>query len=36
MVPFINKTDCHDIAEIMFMVALNTINQTPYKEELKH
>jgi len=23
-----NKTDCHDIAEILLKVALNTINQT--------
>jgi hypothetical protein len=23
----INKTDCHDIAEILLKVALNTINQ---------
>ena len=27
-VSFINKTDCHDIAEILLKVALNTIKQT--------
>ena len=25
-----NKTDCHDITEILLKVALNTINQTNY------
>ena len=25
-----NKTDCHDITEILLKVALNTINQTIY------
>jgi hypothetical protein len=25
---FSNKTDCHDITEILLKVALNTINQT--------
>jgi hypothetical protein len=25
-----NKTDCHDITEILLKVALNTINQTTY------
>ena len=27
-VAFTNKTDCHDITEILLKVALNTINQT--------
>jgi hypothetical protein len=26
----INKTDCHDISEILLKVALNTIKQTKY------
>jgi hypothetical protein len=28
-VSFTNKTDCHDITEILLKVALNTINLTP-------
>ena len=28
MVSSINKTDCHDITEILLKVALNTIKQT--------
>ena len=27
-----NKTDCHDITEILLEVALNTITHNPYKE----
>jgi hypothetical protein len=30
-----NKTDCHDITEILLKVALNTINLNPYKLILK-
>ena len=29
LVSFTNKTDCHDITEILLKVALNTINLTP-------
>ena len=29
-VNFTNKTDLHDITEILLKVALNTINITPY------
>ena len=28
LVSFTNKTDCHNITEILLKVALNTINQT--------
>jgi hypothetical protein len=30
-----NKTDCHNIAEILLKVALNTINQTIKKKKKK-
>jgi len=29
----INKTDCHDITEILLKVALNTINLKPNKQK---
>jgi len=29
----INKSDCHDITDILLKVALNTINQTDNKEQ---
>jgi hypothetical protein len=28
---FTNKTDCHDITEILLKMALNTINPNPSK-----
>jgi hypothetical protein len=31
LVPSTNKTDCHDITEILLKVALNTINQPSQK-----
>jgi hypothetical protein len=31
-----NKTDCHDITEILLKVALNTINLNAYKLILKN
>jgi hypothetical protein len=30
-----NKTDCHNIAEILLKLALNTINQTIQKKKSK-
>ena len=30
-----NKTDCHDITEILFKVALDTITRTLYKKKKK-
>jgi hypothetical protein len=29
-----NKTDCHDMTEILLKVALNTINQTKKKKSM--
>jgi hypothetical protein len=33
VVSLTNKTDCHDIAEILLKVALSTINQTKHKSQ---
>ena len=32
---FTNKTDCHDITEILLKVALNTINNKPVSDNKK-
>jgi hypothetical protein len=34
LVSFTNKTDCHDITEILLKVALSTTNQTCDSEKL--